>query len=64
MAGTQPNPTRKIKLATKNDVTGDTIQSRTNNKKYSDNWDKIFGKKDKEIIEAKEGKNVNKQESS
>ena len=51
-------------MATKNDVTGDTIQSRTNNKKYSDNWDKIFGKKDKEIIEAKEGKNVNKQESS
>ena len=51
-------------MATKNDVTGDTIQSRTNNKKYSDNWDKIFGKKDKEIIEAKEDKNVNKEESS
>lgn len=29
-------------MATKNDVTGDKLQSKTSNKKYRDNWDLIF----------------------
>lgn len=32
-------------MATKNDVTGDSIVSRSTNKNYSDGWDRIFGKK-------------------
>jgi hypothetical protein len=32
---------------TKNDVTGDKLQSKTNTQKYRDNWDLIF-KKDKD----------------
>lgn len=34
-------------MASYNDVTGDKIQSRTNNKQFEDNFDRIFGKKDK-----------------
>jgi hypothetical protein len=34
-------------MATKNDITGDSIISKTNTKQYEDNWDKIFGKKKK-----------------
>lgn len=30
-------------MATKNDITGDLIQSKPS-KTYSDNWEKIFGK--------------------
>lgn len=30
-----------------NDITGDKIQSRINNKQFEDNFEKIFGKKDK-----------------
>lgn len=33
-------------MATKNDVTGDSIQSKIPSKEYSDNWDRIFGKKE------------------
>ncbi len=32
-------------MASYNDVTGDKIQSRINNKQFEDNFDKIFGKK-------------------
>ena len=32
-------------MATKNDVTGDSIRSRTSSKAYRDNYDKIFRKK-------------------
>jgi hypothetical protein len=32
-------------MATKNDVTGDSIRSKLPSKAYSDNWDRIFGKK-------------------
>jgi hypothetical protein len=35
---------------TKNDVTGDKLQSKTNTQKYRDNWDLIF-KKDKDVKE-------------
>lgn len=32
-------------MATKNDITGDSLVSKTNSKAYEDNYDKIFGKK-------------------
>ncbi len=35
---------------TKNDVTGDKLQSKTNTQKYRDNWDLIF-KKDTDVKE-------------
>ena len=32
-------------MVSKNDITGDSIQSRhSDQKKYADNWEKIFGK--------------------
>jgi hypothetical protein len=34
-------------VATKNDITGDSLVSKTNSKAYEDNYDKIFGKKKK-----------------
>ena len=37
-------------MATKNDITGDSIQSRKTSKEYLDNYDKIFGKKNKNKI--------------
>lgn len=35
-------------MPTRNDVTGDTIQSKGPSKKYMDNYDAIFGKKKKD----------------
>lgn len=32
-------------MATKNDVTGDTIQTKVSTKEYRENFDKIFGEK-------------------
>lgn len=32
-------------MAAKNDITGDTIASKSLSKQGRDNWDKIFGKK-------------------
>ena len=32
-------------MATKNDVTGDTIQTKVSSKEYRENFDKIFGEK-------------------
>ena len=34
-----------ITMASKNDVTGDTLKSRVSNKNYNDGWDRIFGNK-------------------
>lgn len=34
-------------MATKNDVTGDSIQTKLTSDLYRQNWDKIFGKKTK-----------------
>lgn len=34
-------------MATRNDITGDALISKTNSKEYEANWDKIFGKKKK-----------------
>ena len=35
-------------MATRNDITGDELRSKTNTKAYEDNWDLIFGKKKKD----------------
>lgn len=35
-------------MVSKNDITGDKIQSKTLSKQGRDNWDNIFGKKKKE----------------
>ena len=32
-------------MTTRNDVTGDLLQSKLNNDNYRDNYDRIFGKK-------------------
>lgn len=32
-------------MSAKNDITGDAIKSKPNNKAFEDNFDKIFGKK-------------------
>jgi len=37
-------------MATRNDITGDSIQTKTASQAYRDNWDAIFGKK-KQITE-------------
>lgn len=34
-------------MAAKNDITGDEIKSKSSTKAYEDNWDRIFGKKEK-----------------
>ena len=34
-------------MVTKNDVTGDVIQSKVSSKAYVDNWEAIFGKNQK-----------------
>lgn len=34
-------------MTAKNDITGDSIKSKNNSDAYRDNWDRIFGKKDK-----------------
>lgn len=50
-------------MATRNDVTGDGIYSRSTSaeaqRKYEDNWDLIFGKKDKKSEEVKESDDDN-----
>lgn len=38
-------------MATHNDITGDALISRTSNNNYRDNYDKIFGKKNKELVD-------------
>lgn len=37
-------------MSSYNDVTGDKIQSRINSKQFEDNFDRIFGKKDKATV--------------
>lgn len=34
-------------MATTNEITGDSIQTKTNTEQYRDGWDRIFGKKNK-----------------
>lgn len=47
-------------MASKNDITGDTIQSKTLSKQGRDNWDNIFGKKKKTVESVKKHKDINK----
>jgi len=35
-------------MTSKNDITGDSIVSKTSNKKYEEGWERIFGKKSKQ----------------
>ena len=38
-----------------NDITGDSILTRSSTERYRDNWDRIFGKKDSEdLTDSKE----------
>lgn len=32
-------------MSTRNDITGDSIQTKPTSQKYRDNWERIFGKK-------------------
>ena len=41
-------------MTTKNDITGDSIQTKPPSKAYSDNWDKIFRRKMDVIIYGKD----------
>lgn len=34
-------------MATKNDVTGDSLTTKAPNKKYDEGWERIFGKKNR-----------------
>lgn len=45
-------------MAATNDVTGDRLVSKANNKDYRDNYDKIFGKKDADKKTASSSKTV------
>lgn len=38
-------------MASKNDITGDSIRSRGSSKKYDEGWDRIFGKKNKQGVD-------------
>ena len=37
-------------MATKNDITGDTIATKSTSEKYRDGWERIFGKKHREKV--------------
>ena len=39
-------------MVAKNDITGDSIQSRSNNKAFEENVDRIFGSEEKQIGRA------------
>tara|TARA_R110000803_G_scaffold24748_9_gene59447 strand:+ start:1214 stop:1429 length:216 start_codon:yes stop_codon:yes gene_type:complete len=51
-----------VTMATKNDITGDAIRSKSLSKQGRDNWDTIFGKKNTEEAptEVKINKVINK----
>jgi len=38
-------------MAARNDITGDSIKTKSSSQAYRDNWDAIFGKKEKEVKE-------------
>lgn len=39
-----------MKKTAQNDVTGDWIQSKPNSDQFGEGWDRIFGKKKKEVL--------------
>ena len=47
-------------MASRNDITGDVIQSKTLSKQGRDNWDNIFGKEKKTVESVKKEKVINK----
>lgn len=47
-------------MATKNDITGDAIRSKSLSKQGRDNWDNIFGKTKKTDESVKQKKVINK----
>lgn len=47
--GSPTTPGDSIKMATHNDITGDALISRTANSNYRNNYDLIFGKKNKAL---------------
>jgi hypothetical protein len=48
-------------MVSRNDITGDAIQSKTLSKQGRDNWDKIFGKDKKTEESVKKEKSINKE---
>jgi hypothetical protein len=49
-------------MASKNDITGDSIQSKhSNQKKYAENWEKIFGKKKQTHQDVPSAEEIQKQ---
>jgi hypothetical protein len=57
-------PPHKLLMATKNNITGDTIASKALSKQGRENWDKIFGKKDPKIEFQSTNKTINEAEES
>ena len=54
-------------MVTKNEITGDSIQSKGPSKAYLDNYDKIFGKKNKDEVSQdpiREGQPVSPENNS
>lgn len=49
-------------MATKNDITGDTIITKGTTDKYRDNWDAIFGKPKVTQDKQEEKDNVDQQQ--
>ena len=47
-------------MVSRNDITGDAIQSKTLSKQGRDNWDNIFGKKKKTEESVKKKKVIDK----
>lgn len=41
-------------MTARNDITGDSIQSRVPSQQYKDNWDKIFGEALEEVQEVRQ----------
>jgi hypothetical protein len=47
--------TTKTKVA-KNDITGDSIQTKSSSQRYRDNWERIFAKKHSKVLTKKQVK--------
>lgn len=43
-------------MTAKNDITGDTIKTKSATQKYYDNWDAIFGQKNKKVAKEADEK--------
>ena len=47
-------------MTSRNDITGDKIQSKSLSKQGRDNWDSIFGKNKKTVESVKKERDINK----